>query len=142
MKYCPHCGAEIADDVRFCPTCGKEIDPPVVVVEPDPQFDAQDIADNRMLAMLGYLTCGILPMIGCRNSAFAMHHVNQAPWIFIGSIVVSVAMGVLAFTVIVPVLGVACLIALFVFEIMGIVPALKGSGKYLPFVKKLPVIIK
>ena len=33
-------------------------------------------------------------------------------------------------------------IALFVFEIMGIVRALKGSGKYLPFIKNLPVIIK
>ena len=141
MKYCPHCGAEIADDVRFCPTCGKET-VITVPVSTDPQFDAQDIADNRMLAMLGYLTMGVLPMLGARNSAYAMHHTNQALWIFIGSIVVSVAMGVLAFTVIVPVLGVACFIALFVFEIMGIVRALKGSGKYLPFVKKLPVIIK
>ena len=136
MKYCPHCGAEIADDVRFCPTCGKET---VIVVNADPVFDAQDIADNRMLAMLGYLTMGVLPMLGCRNSAYAMHHTNQALWIFIGSLLCAVVC-------IIPILGwlVGFVggIMLFVFEIMGIVRALKGSGRYLPFVKNLPVIIK
>ena len=126
MKYCPHCGAEIADDVRFCPTCGKET--VVVVADTDPQFDAQDIADNRMLAMLG-----------ARNSAYAMHHTNQALWIFIGSLLCGLVC-------IVPILGwiVAGVgsIFLFVCEIIGIVRALNGSGKYLPFVKGLPVIIK
>ena len=137
MKYCPHCGAEIADDVRFCPTCGKEVVAPVVNAEP--VFDAQDIADNRMLAMLGYLTMGILPMIGCRNSAYAMHHVNQALWLYIGSILCAVVC-------IIPILGwiVAAVggIMIFVFFIMGIVRSLKGSGAYLPFIKGLPVIIK
>ena len=137
MKYCPHCGAEIADDVRFCPTCGKET--VVVVNNTDPQFDPQDIADNRMLAMLGYLTMGILPMIGCRNSAYAMHHVNQALWIFIGTLLCGIVC-------IIPILGwlVAAIGSLFllVCEIIGIVRALKGSGAYLPFVKGLPVIIK
>ena len=99
MKYCPHCGAEIADDVRFCPTCGKET--VVVVNDAEPQFDPQDVADNKMLAMLGYLSMGVLPMLGCRNSAFAMHHVNQALWIFIGSMLCSLASGILAFTVII-----------------------------------------
>ena len=141
MKYCPHCGAEIADDVRFCPTCGKET-VITVPVSTDPQFDAQDIADNRMLAMLGYLTMGVLPMLGARNSAYAMHHTNQALWIFIGSMLCSLAAGILAFTVIIPILGGIALIVLFVFEIIGIVRALKGSGKPLPFIEKLPVIIK
>ena len=137
MKYCPHCGAEIADDVRFCPTCGKETVAPVV--DATPVFDAQDIADNRMLAMLGYLTMGVLPMIGCRNSAYAMHHVNQALWIFIGSLLCGLVC-------IIPLLGwiVGAIgsIFLLVCEIIGIIRALTGSGKYLPFVKKLPVIIK
>lgn len=138
MKYCPHCGAEIADDVRFCPTCGKET-VVTVPVNSDPVFDPQDIADNRMLAMLGYFTMGVLPMIGCRNSAFAMHHVNQALWIFIGTILCGLVC-------IVPILGwlVAAVGSLFllVCEIIGIVRALKGSGAYLPFVKGLPTIIK
>ena len=137
MKYCPHCGAEIADDVRFCPTCGKET--VIVVNNQDPQFDPQDIADNKMLAMLGYLTMGVLPMIGCRNSAFAMHHVNQALWIFIGSLLCGLVC-------IIPILGwivgaIGC-IFLLVCEIIGIIRALKGSGAYLPFIKGLPVIIK
>ncbi|MBR3135580.1 MAG: zinc-ribbon domain-containing protein [Clostridia bacterium] len=137
MKYCPHCGAEIADDVRFCPTCGKET--VIVVNNQDPQFDPQDIADNKMLAMLGYLTMGVLPMIGCRNSAFAMHHVNQALWIFIGSLLCGLVC-------IIPILGwiVGAIgsIFLLVCEIIGIIRALKGSGAYLPFIKGLPVIIK
>ena len=138
MKYCPHCGAEIADDVRFCPTCGKET-VITVPVSTDPEFDPQDIADNRMLAMLGYLTCGILPMLGARNSAYAMHHTNQALWIFIGSLLCGLVC-------IIPILGwiVAAIGSLFllVCEIIGIVRALKGSGAYLPFVKGLPTIIK
>jgi uncharacterized membrane protein len=138
MKYCPHCGAEIADDVRFCPTCGKET-VVVVAASSDPEFDAQDIADNKMLAMLGYLTMGILPMIGARNSAFAMHHTNQALWIFIGSLLCGLVC-------IIPflgwIVGLVGSIFLLVCEIMGIVRALKGSGAYLPFVKGLPVIIK
>ena len=138
MKYCPHCGAEIADDVRFCPTCGKET-VITVTVNNDPQFDAQDIADNRMLAMLGYLTMGVLPMLGARNSAYAMHHTNQALWIFIGSLLCGLVC-------IIPILGwlVAAIGSLFllVCEIIGIVRALKDNGAYLPFVKGLPVIIK
>ncbi|MBR0388100.1 MAG: zinc-ribbon domain-containing protein [Clostridia bacterium] len=137
MKYCPHCGAEIADDVRFCPTCGKET--VIVVNNTAPQFDSQDIADNKMLAMLGYLTMGVLPMIGCRNSAFAMHHVNQALWIFIGTLLCGLVC-------IIPILGwiVGAIgsIFLLVCEIIGIIRALKGSGAYLPFIKGLPVIIK
>ena len=137
MKYCPHCGAEIADDVRFCPTCGKET--VIVVNNTAPQFDSQDIADNKMLAMLGYLTKGVLPMIGCRNSAFAMHHVNQALWIFIGTLLCGLVC-------IIPILGwiVGAIgsIFLLVCEIIGIIRALKGSGAYLPFIKGLPVIIK
>ncbi|MBQ3159218.1 MAG: zinc-ribbon domain-containing protein [Clostridia bacterium] len=137
MKYCPHCGAEIADDVRFCPTCGKET--VIVVNNQDPQFDPQDIADHKMLAMLGYLTMGILPMVGCRDSAYAMHHVNQALWIFIGSLLCGLVC-------IIPLLGwiVGAIgsIFLLVCEIIGIIRALKGSGAYLPFVKGLPVIIK
>ncbi len=138
MKYCPHCGAEIADDVRFCPTCGKET-VITVTVSNDPEFDPQDIADNRMLAMLGYLTMGVLPMLGARNSAYAMHHTNQALWIFIGSLLCGLVC-------IIPILGwlVAAIGSLFllVCEIIGIVRALKGSGAYLPFVKGLPTIIK
>ena len=138
MKYCPHCGAEIADDVRFCPTCGKET-VITVTVNNDPEFDPQDIADNRMLAMLGYLTMGVLPMLGARNSAYAMHHTNQALWIFIGSLLCGLVC-------IIPVLGwlVAGIggIFLLVCEIIGIIRALKGSGAYLPFVKGLPTIIK
>ena len=137
MKYCPHCGAEIADDVRFCPTCGKET--VVVVADTNPQFDPQDVADNKMLAMLGYLTMGVLPMLGARNSAYAMHHTNQALWIFIGSLLCGLVC-------IVPILGwiVAGVGSIFlsVCDIIGIVRALNGSGKYLPFVKKLPVLIK
>ena len=137
MKYCPHCGAEIADDVRFCPTCGKET--VIVVNNQDPQFDPQDIADHKMLAMLGYLSMGILPMVGCRDSAYAMHHVNQALWIFIGSLLCGLVC-------IIPLLGwiVGAIgsIFLLVCEIIGIIRALKGSGAYLPFVKGLPVIIK
>ena len=137
MKYCPHCGAEIADDVRFCPTCGKETVAPVV--DATPVFDAQDIADNRMLAMLGYLSMGVLPMLGARNSAYAMHHTNQALWIFIGSLLCGLVC-------IIPILGwiVAAVggLLLFIFFIIGIVRALKGSGKPLPFIEKLPVIIK
>ena len=138
MKYCPQCGAEIADDVRFCPTCGKET-VITVTVSNDPEFDPQDVADNRMLAMLGYLTCGVLPMLGARNSAYAMHHTNQALWIFIGSLLCGLVC-------IIPILGwlVAAIGSLFllVCEIIGIVRALKGSGAYLPFVKGLPTIIK
>ena len=137
MKYCPHCGAEIADDVRFCPTCGKET--VVVVTNTDPQFDPQDVADNKMLAMLGYLTMGVLPMLGARNSAYAMHHTNQALWLFIGSLLCGLVC-------IIPLLGwiVGAIgsIFLLVCEIIGIIRALKGSGAYLPFVKGLPVIIK
>lgn len=137
MKYCPHCGSEIADDVRFCPTCGQET--VIVAAKLDPVFDPQDIADNKWMAMLGYLTLGILPLLGSRNSPYAMHHVNQVLWIFIGEILCGLVC-------IIPFLGwfigFIGSIALCVFEIMGIVRALKGSGKYLPFVRNLPVIIK
>ena len=135
MKYCPHCGAEIADDVRFCPTCGKET--VVVVTNTDPQFDPQDVADNKMLAMLGYLTMGVLPMLGARNSAYAMHHTNQALWLFIGSLLCGLVC-------IVPILGWIVggvgVIAGTVIMIIAIVKALKREYYEIPIFGKIRII--
>lgn len=139
MTFCPNCGAEVQDGARFCPGCGKPLSG-----EPTPKtypvFDEADIKDNRIMAMFSYLSMlVILPVCAVRDSAYAMYHANQGLWLIIGYFVCSVCC-------IVPFLGwlvggVGCIV-LFVFNIIGIVRALKGSSKPLPFIEKLPVIIK
>ena len=73
MKNCPVCNAQLNDEVAFCTQCGTPLrdgQGPEAQAAPyvDPydhtkEFSAQDISDNKVFAMLMYLTGWILSLI-------------------------------------------------------------------------------
>ena len=63
MKFCPNCGSPLEEGAVTCPNCG---DPLTQNAEPAPapyvdpmdhtgEFDAADISENKVIAMLPYI---------------------------------------------------------------------------------------
>lgn len=103
-----------------------------------PTPDAQDVANNKVMAILAYF--GILflvPLLAAKDSPFARFHANQGLLLFIGYIVVYVIYFILL--MISPMIGMIASIlflGLFVLAILGIVNAAKGEMKELPLIGK------
>ncbi len=98
------------------------------------EFDPQDIADNRLFAVLTYFfTCvaAILVGIYVKESAFVKFHIKNAIRFFIAQILVVLLL-------IIPFLGwiaaIICSIILFVVKIIAIVWAFQGKAKDIPII--------
>lgn len=102
------------------------------------QMDPKDIADNKVMAVLAYLSWLILiPIFAARDSKFARFHVNQAIILVIVSFVLSLVAGIL--TAILWILGLVFWLvdlAVLALMIIGIINAAKGMAKELPLVGK------
>ncbi len=102
------------------------------------QMDPKDIADNKVMAVLAYLSWLILiPIFAARDSKFARFHVNQAIILVIVSFVLSLVAGIL--TAILWILGLVFWLvdlAVLALMIIGIINAAKGKAKELPLVGK------
>lgn len=142
MPFCSKCGAELKEGEKFCSSCGTPVDEAqrsTVVTVSD--TDANDVANNKIMAVLAYLSWLVLvPIFAAKDSKFARFHVNQG----LNLAVVELALWILsAILGVIPVInvifGIVSWIAniiLFVFSIMGIVNAAKGEEKELPIVGK------
>ena len=158
MAFCKNCGAQLADDALFCAVCGTPVDTqqavqqyqapqytvppyqPVPMVDPydhTAEFDAEDIAENKVIAMAVYLfgVVGIiLGLIAAPSSKYVGFHVRQALKLNI-TIVLSLVLCV------VPVLGVIVAavldICLLVVMIICFVNVCKGKAKDAPIINKI-----
>ena len=155
MKLCPKCNMQLEDSAAFCTNCGTQFIPnatvpqqPYVYAEPhrytDPadhtaEFDAQDISDNKVFAILPYLMSFIgivIALLAIRDSKFAMFHIRQALKIEVCSILVSLLAVVLFFTFIVPIAAGVCAVILFVVRIICFFRACSGKAIDAPIVGK------
>ncbi len=108
------------------------------------QFDAQDIEQNKVMAVLAYLGWLVLvPILAAKNSKFAMYHANQGLVLAIVATVCLVALSILS---IIPFLGLIFMLAeallgivFLVFAILGIVNAAQGKAKELPLIGKFKI---
>ncbi len=188
MKYCPNCGSGIADEATFCPTCGNPIAaqqapnpgyappsysnpgyaPAPVATRParpavDPadhtaEFDAKDISENKVVAMLIYLAgyIGIfVALLLSGTSKYASFHVRQALKIEVTSLLFTLVSGivgvVVALIAMIPILGwiiaivyglvvLAVPVALFVIKIMCFFQICKGQAKEPALINKIPFL--
>jgi uncharacterized membrane protein len=109
------------------PTPPSVSQPPIIQ-----QTGPKDVADNKLLAIIGYLgiLC-LLPLLLAKNSAFAQFHGKQA-------LVLLIAWVLLCVVGMVPILG--WIVAFFgnilglVLMIVGMVNAGKGEMKELPWI--------
>ena len=161
MKVCPNCNnANIADEAVFCPACGANFAPaPQQVPQQNPQqpqnfnqqgyqvsppqpridiydhtaqFDAKDIADNKLYAMLIYLfgVIGIvLALLKKDDSEYLKFHVKQGLKFLVCYGIVILVMAVLSWTFIVPIVASLALVALCVVEIICFFDVCKNKAK-------------
>lgn len=147
MASCKKCGAELPKNAAKCPKCGAPSQAQQAkdfvsdlnnTADYTAQFDPKDIANNKVMAVLAYLSWLILiPIFLAKESKFARFHVNQAIILVIASFVIGIFAGV--FTAILPILGIIFAVISLGFlalMILGIVNAAQGKAKELPIFGK------
>lgn len=179
MPLCKNCGAQIDEGAKFCTSCGakqteedntakttqtgsesaqKTIEDTVKkftdTEDNTTDFSSQDINDNKVMAVLSYLSWLVLiPLIGSK-SPYARFHVNQGLVLAIAEIVWAIVSNVVS-AILYAILGLIGLgfiariitalfglvnLAFFVFSILGIVNAATGKAKRLPIVGNFNII--
>lgn len=131
MKFCTKCGTQCEDTANNCPNCGTAFGAPVpaaVYVDPKDhtaEFDAKDISDNKIYAMLCYLfgLMGIIVAAICaKESSYVKFHMTWA-------LRICIVTGLSAFLAIVPILGwIACAIAEIICVVLNIIGFFQVCG--------------
>lgn len=145
MKFCPKCGTQLEDNVTFCSNCGTSLNA-AAVASNDPfdhtaEFDAKDISDNKVIAMLPYLM-GLLGVIVAAllakgESQYVSFHIRQALKLNIVSMLVSIVAAVLAFTIIVPIAAGIFAIVILVLQVIAFFQVCGGKAKEPAIIKNL-----
>lgn len=145
MKFCPKCGTQLEDNVTFCSNCGTSLNA-AAVASNDPfdhtaEFDAKDISDNKVIAMLPYLM-GLLGVIVAAllakgESQYVSFHIRQALKLNIVAMLVSIVAAVLAFTIIVPIAAGVCAIVILVLQVIAFFQVCGGKAKEPAIIKNL-----
>lgn len=159
MKTCPKCGTQLNDTAIFCHSCGEKFTvsagasaeqqpqqpqyqqpQPQYAAAPDPydhtaEFDAKDISDNKVFAMIVYLMSifGVLiAVIASRESKFVGFHVRQ-------SLKISVIEILSALIMIIPIVGLIVygvfVIIFLVIRIICFVQICKNQAKEPPIIR-------
>ena len=165
MPYCEKCGMQVENQVKFCPGCGSAIGETKSAGKNDfgttfqelnntadttGEFDAKDIADNKVMAILSYLGILVLvPIFGAKGSKFARFHANQGLVLCITAVVYSIAYSILSGILIAVswrlyaafsgIFGFVSLIFV-IWVILGIVNAAGGKAKELPVIGKFKLL--
>lgn len=115
-------------------------------------FDSDDISQNKVFAALAYIPMlFIIPLLAASGSKYAKFHANQGLILTIFAAVCAVVSKLIGFIIgWIPFLGGlvswivsgALGIAVVVYIITGIVNAVSGNAKMLPFIGNLLDIIK
>lgn len=112
-------------------------------------FDANDVAQNKVMGILAYL--GILclvPIFAAKNSPYARFHANQGLVLFIAEIAYGIVYGILAVVfAFIPVIGLIVIallglasIVFVVFLVIGIMNACSGEPKKLPIIGGITIL--
>lgn len=160
MKVCPNCqNQNVADDAVVCPYCGvtfvapqpdtqipqqvpqqvpqqmPQQMPKQPVVDPfdhTAEFDAKDIADNKLYAMLIY-ALGVLGIIIALlkkdDSPYLAFHLKQGIKLLVVTTVLSFTTAILCWTFIVPIVGGIALLGVWVLQIILFIDVCNNKAK-------------
>lgn len=146
MKFCSKCGTQLEDNIAFCSACGTQVGAPAVVVANDPfdhtsEFDAKDISDNKVIAMLPYLMglIGVIvaALLAKGESAYVSFHIRQALKLHIVTMLLGIVASVLAITFIVPIVAGICVLVVLVLQIIAFFQVCAGKAKEPAIIKNL-----
>lgn len=112
-------------------------------------FDANDVAQNKVMGILAYLgfLC-LVPIFAAKNSPYARFHANQGLVLFIAEIAYGIVYGILAVVfAFIPVIGLIVIaliglasIVFVVFLVIGIMNACSGEPKKLPIIGGITIL--
>ena len=170
MKNCPNCNAQLPDDAVFCTACGTSLNGPspagnqqnanpnfqqgnyqyqqAPYIQPwdhTAEFDAKDVSDNKVLAMLLYLVGGfaiIYALLGGQKSEYLMFHVRQNLKFLVCETLLAIVAVLLCWTIIVPIAGCVAGIVIVVLKVIAIVNACCGKAKEIPIISSLKFLGK
>ena len=144
MKVCMNCHLTYDDNAQVCAHCGN----PLTYVVPraahpadhTADFEAADISENKVFAMLPYLMGWIgivIALLAGGKSAYAAFHIRQALKIQICNALLGMIAAILAITVIVPVAAAVCVCILGIVNILCFFDVCAGKAKEPAIVNKL-----
>ena len=173
MAFCGKCGTKVEDGVKFCPSCGASTEIPKEettqqtqqtgqqtdfnakiaglnnTADNTAQFDAQDIQNNKAMAILAYIGILVLiPLFAAKESKFARYHTNQGLVLCIACIAYSIVYSILSSIILaiswrlyslVSIIGLVGLVFL-VLAVIGIINAANGRAKELPVIGKIKLL--
>ena len=154
MKICPSCQAQLMDEITVCPRCGtvqpaaaqqpqQPVMPPQTYqpyVDPadhTAEVSAEDIADNKLFAMLPYLSSVlgiIIALLGAKDSPYVRFHVKQALKLLVAELLVVVLTALTFWTIVTAVGAVVIYSILFVCKIICFFQICSGKAKEAPII--------
>ena len=152
MSICPICHSQVPPESNYCTMCGNRLpDEPDSTPKqssvyqnyyqptpvPDPwdhtdKFDANDISEHKLFAMLMYLTSivGIIfALLGAKDSAYVQFHLKQNLKLLIVEVLLSLVGCLLAFTFIVPIAAGVCGVICVVLHIIAFFQVCSNKAK-------------
>lgn len=166
MVFCGACGTQIEDNVKFCTSCGAPIAQGIEqneatadyaeklralndTADTTNDFDAADIEQNKVMAVLAYLGILVLvPLLAAKESKFARFHSNQGLILLIAALAYGIVYNILSFIILgiswrlYFILSIFALLSLvfLILAIIGIVNAVNGRAKELPLIGKIQIL--
>lgn len=162
MAFCGKCGNKLEEGVKFCSQCGTSTVPsnenPAQqsrihnlsnTADSTAEFDARDIENNKVMAVLAYLSWLVLiPLLAAKDSKFARYHTNQGLILAIAEVIYGIAYFILSTILlsiswylyfIISIIGLFGLVFL-VLAVIGIINAVNGKAKELPIIGKYKIL--
>jgi len=142
VKYCTNCGEKLNEEDAFCPSCGTSVHadesapkkrrPLFSSDDLTADFDADDVAKHKTMAVLSYFSILVLiPLFAAPNSPYVKFHASQGLWLFLFTLAGWV----------IPRGGCLVYIAVAILSIFGIVAAAKSRARTLPVIGRLPKLV-
>ncbi len=170
MTYCGKCGKQVDEGLKFCSNCGAVVEIPQAepAVQTQPQndftqkiqnfnntadttaeFDAQDINQNKAMAILAYFgPLVLIPILAAKGSKFARYHSNQGLVLLLAAIAYGIVYNILSAIIlaiswrlyfVVSIIGLVSIV-ITVLAIIGIINAATGKAKELPLIGKFKIL--
>ena len=136
MKVCLNCRLTYDDQAQICAQCGA----PLTSVAPQPmdptdhtaEFDAADVSQNKVLAMIPYLFSWLgiaVTLLACGTSPYAAFHVKQALKIQVCCALLGILAALLCWTILVPLVCVVAYAVLYIVNIICFFGVCGGKAK-------------
>ena len=117
------------------------------------EFDPNDIAQNKGMALLSYLSLlFLIPLLACPNSRYARFHANQGLVLFLAEVILGVASGIVSLilrmafyfspvgSVLVGLISFAVAVVILIMVVLGLINAANGKAKELPVIGKIKLV--